>query len=177
MHAASTIFSSYAMSGYSRRRATLLEEQAVAHLHDVGLVNRRHLLAPVRRAYSKANLRDARRALLRDDLQALDDAGNDLVLEPGIEVLGVLAHDDQIDAWNRAARRQVPHRPEIRVEVERLAQADVHAREPVADRRGHRPFQRHLVAPDGSSSSTGSGRRPFDREHAGVVALPLDGNA
>ena len=40
---------------------------------------------------------DPRRRLLGDDLQALDDAGDDLVLEAGVEILGVLADDDQVD--------------------------------------------------------------------------------
>ena len=55
------------------------------------------VLRPCRRACSNANSRDARRRLLGDDLQALDDAGHDLVLEAGVEILGVLADDDEID--------------------------------------------------------------------------------
>ena len=77
--------------------------------------------------------RDARRGVLGDDLQALDDAGHDLVLEAGVQVLGVLADDDEIDALEaRRHARQVPHRPQVGVEIQRLAQADVHAREPLA---------------------------------------------
>ena len=54
-------------------------------------------LRPCVRGVLEREPRDARRRLLGDDLQALDDAGHDLVLEPGVEVLGVLAHDDQVD--------------------------------------------------------------------------------
>ena len=55
-------------------------------------------LRPWRRAYSKANCAMRVDASLGDDLQALDHAGHDLVLEAGVEILGVLAHDDEIDA-------------------------------------------------------------------------------
>ena len=48
--------------------------------------------------------RDARRGLLRDDLQGLDDAGHDDVLEAAVEVLGVLADDDEVDALEAAWR-------------------------------------------------------------------------
>ena len=33
-----------------------------------------------------------------DDFETLDDAGHDFVFEPRVEVFGVLAHDDEIDA-------------------------------------------------------------------------------
>ena len=51
--------------------------------------------------------------------------------------------------WNRAGDAgQVPDRPQVRVEVERLAQPDVDAGEALADRRRHRSLQRDLVAAD-----------------------------
>ena len=43
---------------------------------------------------------------------------------------------------------QVPHRPQVRVEIERLAQADVDAGEALADRRRDRALERDLVALD-----------------------------
>ena len=54
-------------------------------------------LRPSRARVLEREPRDPRRRLLGDDLQALDDAGDDLVLEAGVEVLGVLADDDQVD--------------------------------------------------------------------------------
>ena len=69
------------------------------------------LLAAVTRARLEREPRDARRGALGDDLQALDDAGHDLVLEAGVEVLGVLAHDDEVDAVKRLAHAgEVPTR-------------------------------------------------------------------
>ena len=59
----------------ARRRARALEEQPVAELHDVGLVDRRDALAPVRaRVARRRTPRCASRRARRDDLQALDHA-------------------------------------------------------------------------------------------------------
>ena len=87
-------------------------------------------LRPNLRACSKANRAMRVEAFSVMILSALDDAGHDLVLEPGVEVLGVLADDDQVDVLEAARdARQVLHRPQVRVEVERLAQPDVDAGE------------------------------------------------
>src|SRR3954468_28155 len=82
----------------ARHGAATLEEEAVAEFHDVGLVDRSDALASELARVLERELRDPRRGLLGDDLDALDNAGDDLVLEPGIEVFGVFADDDQIDA-------------------------------------------------------------------------------
>ena len=71
------------------------------------------------------------------------------MLEARVEILGVLAHDDQIDVLEAARHAgQVLDRPQVGVEIERLAQPDVDAGEALADRRGHRPLQRDLVPLD-----------------------------
>ena len=85
-----------------RDLARALEKQPVAELHDVGLVDRRDALAARSPRVLERELRDPRRRLLGDDLQALDDAGDDLVLEPGVQVFGVLADDDDIDVGESA---------------------------------------------------------------------------
>ena len=70
------------MSGYSRATvARAVEEEAVAELHDVGLVDAVILLRPCAARVLERELRDARRGLLGDDLEALDDARHDHVLE------------------------------------------------------------------------------------------------
>ena len=68
-------------------------------------------LRPCRRACSNAKCGDPRRRALGDDLQALDDARHDFVLEAGVEILGVLAHDDQVDALKPRRRRPAGSRP------------------------------------------------------------------
>ena len=95
----------------ARHVADAVEEQPVAELHDVRLVDRRHLLAAVPPRVLEGELRDARRRALGDDLQALDDAGHDFVLEPGVEILGVLADDDEVDALEPRRRRRAGSRP------------------------------------------------------------------
>ena len=102
-------------------------------------------------------VRDPRRRALGDDLQALDDAGHHFVLEPRIEILGVLAHDDQVDALEpRVDAGQVPDRPQVRVQIQRLAQADVDAREPLPIGVVTGPFSATLLRRIESISSTGS---------------------
>ena len=91
--------------------------------------------------------RDSRRRSLGDDLQALDHAGHDLVLDPRVQTFGVLAHHDQVHMLDGSDVRQFD-RPEVRVEIERFAQAHVDGREPFADGRGDRALQGDLVPPD-----------------------------
>ena len=69
-----------------------------------------------------------------------------LVLDARVEVLGVLAHDDEIDVVVARADACVRlARPETRVELELVAERDVHRAEAGADRRRDRPLQRHAV--------------------------------
>ena len=129
--------------------AGAVEEQAVAELHDVGLVHRGHALAAPAPGLVERKLGDARRRHLGDDLDALDHSGHHGVLEPGIQVFGVLADDDQIDTLvARGYRRQVPHRPQVGVEIEGLAQPDIDAGKALAHRCRDRALQRDLVAGD-----------------------------
>ena len=58
-------------------------------------------LAPVGLGVGEGEFGDARRRALGDDLEALDDARHDFVLETRIEIFGVLANDDQVDILNR----------------------------------------------------------------------------
>ena len=71
------------------------------------------------------------------------------MLQAHILALGVFAHDHQIDAGIlRVEAGQIANRPQVGEEIELLAQRDVDALESAADRRRHRPFQRHAVALD-----------------------------
>ena len=126
-----------------------LEKQPVAELHDVGFVYRRHLPSRVAARVGEGKPRDPRGRPLRDDLQALDNARHDFVLEPGVQVFGVLADDHQVDVGKpRGDAGQVAHGTEIGVQVQRLAQTDVDAGEAFRNRRGHRTLECDLRAPD-----------------------------
>ena len=109
------------------------------------------------RAYVKGETRDAGRGLFGDDLQALDYARHDLVLEAGVKALRVFANDDEVDAGIPGRNMgQVLDRTEVGVELELLAQGNVDTGEAAADRRGHWPFQSDPRAFDGVDQFLGN---------------------
>lgn len=71
-------------------------EQTVAELHDVGLVNARHLLPVVGERKGKGKPGDPLALCPGDDLERLDDAGDGLVLEARVLSFGVLTDDTQV---------------------------------------------------------------------------------
>ena len=78
--------------------ARAADEQAVRQLHDVGLVDGVNLLAMHAARVLEGEPGDARGSLFGDDLQALDHAGHDFMLDARVQSLGIFANDDQIDA-------------------------------------------------------------------------------
>ncbi len=131
--------------------AAALQEQAVAHLHDVGLVDSGDFLAPLAAGVFKSRARDACGCRSGDDLQAFHNAGNQLVLDSGVEVFRVFTKDDHVDRQVlKAALESWQHldRPEIHVHVQLLAQRHIHTLVPAADRSGSRPLQSHARALD-----------------------------
>ncbi len=129
--------------------AATAQEQPIRQLHDVGLVNGVDFLALILSGILESKFRDARRSLLRDDLQAFHHTGDDLVLQPGVQTLGILAHDDEIYIGiTRGNMRQIPNGTEIRIQLKFPAQRNVDAGKPAAHRRGHRALQTHASALD-----------------------------
>ena len=55
------------------------------------------LLALVLARIFEGKARNASGSFFGDDLQTLHHAGNDFVLDAGVQALGIFAHDDQID--------------------------------------------------------------------------------
>jgi hypothetical protein len=109
----------------------------------------------------------------------LDDSGHHFVLQAGVQVFRVLPHDHEVHTLKSCVdARQIPHRAQIRIQVQRLAEAHVHAREAGADRRGDRSFQRDLVPADGVDQLDGQRLAgALERPHARQVMLPLDRHA
>ena len=134
------------------------------------------LLAAVRDGVLEGEAGDPLRRGPGDDLDALGGVGADHVLDPGVEVLGVLADDDEVDvlvarveALDRARRAQV------RVEAERLAERDVDAPEARPDRRRDRALERDLVAADRFEDVVRQRRAVLgDHRLAGLDDLPLE---
>ena len=126
----------------------------------------------------EGELCDAAARLFGDDLQALDDARDDLVLDAGVEPLGVLPHHDQVLITERRLHgRQALHRTEAGIEVQTLAQLDVGAGEAGADGRGQRSLERHAIPPDGVEDVVRKLRAVLlDGGGAGLVLVPLDGD-
>src|SRR5437016_11802143 len=146
-----------------------LQEEAVGELHDVGLVHSGHLSPSMAAGVIEGKVDDARARCHRNGFDAeprvepdrLAGGGADLLdhllgfrfalleLDPGIDVLGVLAHDDQVDVVVAGANTWVALAgADERVEVELLAQRDVHRSDPLPDRSRQRPFDCDFVAPD-----------------------------
>jgi len=76
--------------------AEALQEQPVAHLHDVGLVHSGHFAATVLFGVLEGVLTDAHGGFLGDDLQTLHHSGNHPVLDAGVEPFCVLPDHYQI---------------------------------------------------------------------------------
>ncbi len=87
-----------------------------------------------------------------------------------------LTDDDQVDALEAAVDAgEVPDRPQVGEQIERLAQADVHAGEAFADRRRHRALQRDLVLLDRIEELRRERlAEPLEGDDAGVLAIPVD---
>ena len=126
MHMLSTMRSSNSIAAgvVLRDGPARLEEQAVGQLHDVCLVHGRDLVPAVGDRVIEGEARDPLGCGAGDDLDALGGVGTDPVLDARVQVLGVLADDDQVDVL--VARLDALHRPrraQVRVQVERLAEA------------------------------------------------------
>ena len=65
---------------------------------------------------------DFRVSFFRADFETLHHPRHDLMLDAGVESLGILADDDQVDVLiARFHTRQIFNRPQIGVEIESLA--------------------------------------------------------
>ena len=125
------------------------QEQAVAELEDVRLVDAGDALAALAAGRFEREPGDPLGRRLGDDAQAFDDAGHDFVLQAAVEAFGVFADDDQVDVF--VARRHAGHRsgrPVVGVELQLLPQLDVDAAEAGAAGRGGGAFERGVGAAD-----------------------------
>ena len=130
--------------------AGAIEEEAIGHLHDVGLVENGDLFAMPTRGVTESVARDARAGGFAGDFQAGDDAGDDFVFDAAVEAFGVFADDDHVDAFVAGFDpAQAANRPHRGVKIQLLAKLHVDRFESLADRRGDRAFERDFVGGDG----------------------------
>ena len=124
-------------------------EQAVRDLHDVVFGEARDFFALVGAGVLEGVADDAFAAGSRDQLEALRDLIGLAVLDAAIDVLFVLANDD--DVHRRVFGRDVGIErhagPNVGVHAERLADGNVEALEAAALRRRDRRLQKDLRAP------------------------------
>src|SRR6185369_13087959 len=100
-------------------------------------------------------------------------------LESGVQTLRVLTHDHEIEFRVTTRHvRQGAHRPQVRIQIQRLTQADVDGSKTLADGRGDGTLQRHLVAHDGIEQLARQRLAEFfERLRARVMRFPVDINA
>ncbi len=106
-------------------------------------------------------------------------SGADAMLDARVQVLGVLADDDQVDVL--VARLDALHRPrgaQIGVQVERLAEGHVDRAKALADGSRDRPLEGDLRGSDRFEHVLGQRRAVFrDLRLAGVDTDPFEGQS
>src|ERR671938_2062111 len=106
-----------------------------------------HMLSTIRSSNSTSSFSAATRLDPADQLFRL--LRPLLVLDPGVEVLGVLADDDEVDVLEARAHAGIALAgAHLRVEVEALAEGDVHRAEAAADGGRDRPLEGDAGLPD-----------------------------
>ena len=107
-------------------RAKGLEKQAVGQLEDVGLVDAVDHLASMVAGPFEGEAEEALAGRFGDHLDALHHAGDDLVLDGGVEVFGQLADDKHVHVLKaRRQAAQVLERPHRGKEPKGSAKLDV----------------------------------------------------
>src|SRR6266513_176415 len=100
----------------------------------------------------------------------------DVELDPRVEVLDVLAHHDQVDVAARRGHAGVGlRRPEVRIQVELLAERNVDRTKAGAELGRERSLERDAVAPNRIEGLFWERRAALGhRRHADLVDVPLD---
>ncbi len=175
------------------------EEETVRELHDVRLRDAGDLAPAVRPRVVEGEANDALRrrggdrlhrdARLERDLlrlkrvHRLDDVrcvlAPGLVLDPRVQILGVLANDDDVDAVVAGAHAGIRLAgAHARVQLEIVAQCDIHGAKAGTDRCRDRPLQRDAVALDRLERRVGKGRpRLVHDVDPGLLEIPVEVHA
>ena len=119
-----------------------IEEHAVAHLEDIGLMDAGDFFAAVGDGVVEGGADDAFAGLARNELDGLDRVVVHLVFDADVQVFRVFAEGDNVDV--REGRRHGGirfGRTDVGVQIVFVAQRDVKGAEALADRRRNRRFQ------------------------------------
>jgi hypothetical protein len=102
----------------------------------------------------------------------------DEVLDADVKPLGILPHEDQIDALVASAAEQAPGRPHIGEQRESLAQRHVDGRIPATDGGRQGAFERQAGAPDALDGGLGQWIAGLGQAlHAGELHVPFKATA
>ena len=163
-------------------RSDVLEgalEQALGHLHDVGLGGTGDVRAILGLGQGVGGLDDLLAALAGDQLKRLGDVGGLHVLDTGVEILNVLAHHDEIDAAARVGGGHTGHLADgtnVGVGFEQLAERHVRTLLAKANGRGERSLEDHACLLDRGDRVVrdAGGKTLLEDFSAGLVDLPVD---
>ena len=145
-------------------------EQPIGELHDVVLHEAADATPAMLPRIAEGVVRDALAPRPGDELEALEDFVGLPVLDAGVQVLFVLAHDDHVHRGVACGHEggQCQAGPDVGVQAQRFAQRDVQAFVPAALRRADRGLEQHLRATDAGPGLGGNAR---------VVSAQVDGLA
>lgn len=154
------------------------EEEAVGHLHDGGLVHSAHLLPANVAGVLEGISQDALRGLAGDELDALDNAVDDNVLNARVFSLGVLADQDGVDiVVGRLVAGDGAAGTDVGEEVEGAAEGEVERDVTLANGRGQWALEGDQVLLDAGNGLVGDDRLAVLVQARGDVdRLPLDGH-
>lgn len=158
--------------------ATKVEEETVGHLHDGGLVDNADLgLADVL-GVLEGEAEHALTGLAGDELDRLDHAVNNDVLDAGVLALGVLADEDGVDVVvGGLVSLDALAGTHVGEQVEGPSEGQVERDVALADGRGERALEGDIVALDGVDGLLGNDGLALGVEAGGDVdRLPLDGH-
>src|SRR5207302_368163 len=120
---------------------------------------------------------------LGDDLEALHHAGDDLVLDGGVQVLGQLADDEHVHALEAGPQAgQVLQRPDRGEQAEAAAEVDVEVAALLEVRQGGVGGRRQQACLEDDAVAAGRGQQLvgdggpalLDGGPAGEVLVPVD---
>lgn len=157
--------------------AAEVEEEAVGHLHDGGLVDDADLgLADVL-GVLEGEAEHALAGLAGDELDRLDDAVDDDVLDAGVLALGVLTDEDGVDVVvGGLVSLDALAGTHVGEEVEGPSEGEVERDVTLADGRGERALEGDVVALDGVDGLVGDDGLAVLEGGGDVDRLPLDGH-
>ena len=154
-----------------------LDEQAVGQLHDGGLVDDNDLVSAGGLGVLEGVSDDSLGGLLGDQLDRLDDAGNNDVLDTGVLTLGVFSDQDGVDVvvWGLVADNGLAG-SDVGEETERSSQGQVHGLVALTDRGGQGALERNLVLVDRVHGGLRDRGHTVDQRRGHVDRLPVDRN-